>query len=135
MIYAEADPGFRWAPMTPRQAEYLRKDAAYSEELGKRLALRSTRPEGAPVLSREAQRAVEIRAGIRQSECPHGHPYNEANTYWHAGIRYCRRCRCDRANRVKKANPEREREKRQARRLRQKLARKIAKAVETQRAG
>jgi hypothetical protein len=48
MIYADADPGFRWAPMTPRQAEYLRNDAAYSEELGKRLNLRSTRPEGEP---------------------------------------------------------------------------------------
>jgi hypothetical protein len=27
------------------------------------------------------------------TECPNGHRYTEANTYWHNGYRHCRACR------------------------------------------
>lgn len=28
----------------------------------------------------------------RKTHCPQGHPYNDANTYWHDGRRKCRTC-------------------------------------------
>lgn len=28
----------------------------------------------------------------RKTHCPQGHPYNEENTYWWRGARYCRTC-------------------------------------------
>lgn len=30
---------------------------------------------------------------IAKTHCPHGHPYNEANTRWYRGHRYCRQCK------------------------------------------
>lgn len=43
--------------------------------------------------------AENIRRGVGppaqnrlKTECPQGHPYNEANTHWYDGRRYCRAC-------------------------------------------
>lgn len=31
-----------------------------------------------------------------RTHCKHGHPFDEGNTYWHGGYRYCRTCRRNR---------------------------------------
>jgi hypothetical protein len=42
------------------------------------------------------RRTFKRDAGVkRATSCPHGHPYDKANTYVHAGKRYCRACRRD----------------------------------------
>jgi hypothetical protein len=43
---------------------------------------------------------------VLKTECPNGHPYDEANTYWYGRSRACRICH---------ANRERERQRRKAR--------------------
>jgi hypothetical protein len=36
---------------------------------------------------------VNVRRGRAvKTHCPHGHPYDEQNTYIHKGVRYCRAC-------------------------------------------
>ncbi len=46
-----------------------------------------------------------IRRGFRISKmaCPQGHPYDDGNTYWYDGRRYCRACHLahSRAHRAK----------------------------------
>lgn len=32
-----------------------------------------------------------------KTHCPHGHPYDSANTYYHKSGRHCRMCRAERA--------------------------------------
>jgi hypothetical protein len=69
---------------------------------------------------------AEIRAGVRPTECIKGHIFDEANTYWNGGARYCRKCRNERVRLKRQANPEKERERNRRRR---------AMAVLLQRAG
>lgn len=39
-------------------------------------------------------RAENLRRGAALiTRCPHGHPYDEENTYWHRGHRLCRACK------------------------------------------
>ena len=32
---------------------------------------------------------------LESSHCRRGHPWDEANTYWYHGLRFCRRCNTD----------------------------------------
>lgn len=32
-------------------------------------------------------------ANLAKTHCPQGHPYDEANTQWYSGRRYCRGCK------------------------------------------
>lgn len=45
-----------------------------------------------------------------KTHCPHGHPYDEANTHFYKGERMCRTCARERANAKYHANIERGRE-------------------------
>lgn len=48
---------------------------------------------GNPAHLRAVSPADNSRAGKgKLTECPHGHPYDEANTYTHGGRRFCRQC-------------------------------------------
>ena len=52
------------------------------------------------VTQRENLRRGHGPSGVnaRKTECPHGHPYDEANTYFYAdGSRHCRTCNRERA--------------------------------------
>lgn len=44
-----------------------------------------------------------------KEECPWGHPYDEANTYWYLRTRRCRTCRRERQRRRKGHQPQRKR--------------------------
>ena len=37
----------------------------------------------------------QVAANAAKTHCPQGHPYDEANIYWHRGNRHCRICRAD----------------------------------------
>jgi len=50
-------------------------------------------------------------AQSRKTACPQGHPYDEANTYWHRGDRHCHTCLVQRARDRRAADPEAAREK------------------------
>lgn len=41
-----------------------------------------------------------------KTHCKHGHPFNEANTYWHHGGRHCRACARDRKDARKLRQPQ-----------------------------
>ncbi len=40
-----------------------------------------------------------------KTHCKHGHPYDEANTYWYRGYRMCRACHCETEKRRYRRNP------------------------------
>lgn len=47
-----------------------------------------------PVTHKENMRRADIALGIRSAatQCPHGHPYDEANTSHRNGRRHCKAC-------------------------------------------
>ena len=50
-------------------------------------------PDNCRWATREAQRKTRRQpVHVRRSHCVRGHPFDETNTYWHAGQRFCRRC-------------------------------------------
>jgi hypothetical protein len=106
-----------WQPPTPWGAKLAQQDADRSAWLDAWL-----RQEGdGKLIPVRAQRMAETRAGIQQTECPKGHLFDEANIYWHDGLRYCRRCRTERERERRAANPERERERQRRRRAAKKI--------------
>lgn len=53
---------------------------------------------------REAQRRYQEKkrrgepVGVPKTHCPQGHPYDDMNTHWYDGRRYCRACHKERSN-------------------------------------
>ena len=56
---------------------------------------------------------VAAGGNAAKTHCPAGHPYDQANTYWHRGNRLCRACKRDRFVPVANLDPE-ARERRRA---------------------
>lgn len=62
-----------------------------------------------PVTNRENQRRAP-NSPMNRTHCPSGHPYDEANTYWYDGRRYCKACNREQ---VKKRNERRRQQRTQ----------------------
>jgi hypothetical protein len=54
-------------------------------------------------LENKADMVAHGRTNARVEKCPSGHEYDENNTYWYQGRRYCRACGRERSRRYQRA--------------------------------